>query len=175
MYILLLLNKRNSWMLLYSMIFVWILAENHMDGENNFFTSCGLIFQCTFFCYWINYLMNALIFHDSAKFCYIKTHFWSYQSLRFYAYWSLFSSWRDCTTNEAKRILTWRRYCMLMLQPTCHWDVLKISAANMEADIEELVMLTKTRSHRKLKRMRRRMDHAKFNGTSSLEEKMLFQ
>ena len=26
-------------MLLYSMIFVWILAENHMDGGNNFLPS----------------------------------------------------------------------------------------------------------------------------------------
>ena len=46
-----------------------------------------------------------------------------------------------------------------------------MQAAKMEADIEEFVMLTKTRSHRKLKRMRRRMDHTKFNGTSTFDTK----
>ena len=45
----------------------------------------------------------------------------------------------------------------------------------MESDMEEFVMLTKTRSHRKLRRVRRRMDRTKLNGTSRLEEKMLFQ
>ena len=59
----------------------------------------------------------------------------------------------------------------VMLQPTRRWFTLKISAANMEADIEEFVMLTKTRSHRKLKLMRRRMDHIKFNGTSTFDLK----
>ena len=81
-------------------VVVWRLAKNHQPCTvltahgwwEQIFTSCCLIFRCTFFVYWINYLMNALLFYDSAKFCYIKTHFWSYQSLRFYAYWSLFSS-----------------------------------------------------------------------------------